>query len=379
MGMGKKFDALFGRSFKASKFKSMANLAVSRIAILKNLRQVKCNQARFDVVQLLEQGHHDRALLRVEIVIKEQNMLDVFQMMESNFNLLIERVNLVEQDRECPGELKEAISSLMYASSRCGEFPELQEIRAVLTSWYGKEFVSRAIDLRNNCGVNLKMVQKLSTRQPNMESKMKVLKQIASENNIVLQLDEASYGVIEETSETSKQQNKPRSSDSTYVLSEEIEKDEFSDSMKSRKKYKDVADAAQAAFESAAYAATAARAAVELSRSNHPQDPGNQKSFNNQGSEASDNDESWKLESRTHEIRELKDSDSDSAEDEQTKDLATANSTKHIPPIIQAGVKDSGHGYLEENTVQGSAIETSRYSILEKKPFSVRTRGLRGY
>ena len=57
----------------------------------------------------------------------------------------------------CPDELKEAISSLLYAASRCGEFPELQEIRAVLTSRFGKEFASNAIELRNNCGVNHKV------------------------------------------------------------------------------------------------------------------------------------------------------------------------------------------------------------------------------
>lgn len=56
--------------------------------------------------------------------------------------------------RECPTELKEAISTLLFAASRCGEFPELQEIRALVTSRYGKEFVNRAIELRNNCGVN---------------------------------------------------------------------------------------------------------------------------------------------------------------------------------------------------------------------------------
>lgn len=56
--------------------------------------------------------------------------------------------------RECPDELKEAASGLVYAASRCGEFPELQEIRAVLTSRFGKEFAARAIELRNNCGVH---------------------------------------------------------------------------------------------------------------------------------------------------------------------------------------------------------------------------------
>ena len=63
--MGKKLDALLGRTFKPSKFKSLINLAISRLAVLKNQRLVRCNQARSDIVQLLELGHHDRALLRV--------------------------------------------------------------------------------------------------------------------------------------------------------------------------------------------------------------------------------------------------------------------------------------------------------------------------
>ena len=57
----------------------------------------------------------------------------------------------------CPDELKEAISGLLYASTRCGEFPELQEICAAFTSRYGKEFVASAIELRNHCRVNPKV------------------------------------------------------------------------------------------------------------------------------------------------------------------------------------------------------------------------------
>lgn len=59
--------------------------------------------------------------------------------------------------RECPDELEEAISGIIYAASRCGDFPELQEIRAVFTSRYGKEFADRAVELRNNCRVNHKV------------------------------------------------------------------------------------------------------------------------------------------------------------------------------------------------------------------------------
>ncbi|KAM7464357.1 hypothetical protein LguiA_032478 [Lonicera macranthoides] len=258
--MGKRLDALLGRRLKTSKLKPTVDLAVSRLAVLNKQRQARLSVARSDVIQLLNLGHHEPALLRVEQVIKEQNLLDVFSMIEGYCHLLIEMVNLIEQAKVCPDELKEAISSLLYTSTRCGELPELQEIRAIFTSRFGKEFAASAIELWNNCGVNPKIIQKLSTKQPSLDTRLKVLQEIASTNGIILQIDQTSQ-VITAPKADPKEDNSP-------ILIEEIEEvDGFSNSMKGRRKYRDVADAAQAAFESAAYAAAAARAAVELSRS----------------------------------------------------------------------------------------------------------------
>ncbi|CAK7344387.1 unnamed protein product [Dovyalis caffra] len=188
--MGKKLDALFGRKFKTSKFSTLAKLAVSRISILKNQRQVRLSQAKSDVIQLLNLGQQERAVLRIEHVIKDQNMVDAFVMMEDYLHFLIDRVVLLETNKECPDELKEAISSLIFASSRCGEFPELQEIRGIFVSRFGKEIAARAVELRSNCGVNPKIIQKFATRQPSLESRKKLLKDIASENGIILHLEE---------------------------------------------------------------------------------------------------------------------------------------------------------------------------------------------
>lgn len=60
--------------------------------------------------------------------------------------------------RVCPDELDEAISSLMYAATKCGEFPELQKIRSILTSWFGNEFAVQAIELSNKTGSNRKVI-----------------------------------------------------------------------------------------------------------------------------------------------------------------------------------------------------------------------------
>ncbi|KAL1807762.1 hypothetical protein ACET3Z_024752 [Daucus carota] len=299
--MGKKIDALLGRTFKVSKFKPAINLAISRIYVLKNQRRARMSVAQSDVIELLKLGQNKRALIRVEQVIKEQNMLDVFVIIEGYCHLLIERLNLVEKEKGCPEELEEAVSSLIYASTRCGEFPELQEIRAMFTSCFGREFTARAVDLRNNCRVDSKVVAKLSTRRPDLESRMKVLKEIASENDIRLQDEEESSITTENNFNANSKQNQPKSDqqNKTGAKLEEIslgslenkeEVEGFSHSMKGKTKYRDVAHAAQAAFESAACAADAARAAVELSQS-ESHDPDDQippSSHLNKGSKTAD-------------------------------------------------------------------------------------------
>ncbi|XP_009148526.1 uncharacterized protein LOC103871942 isoform X1 [Brassica rapa] len=262
--MGKKLDALLGRTFKTKKFKALLNLALTRLSILKNQRQVRCSQATSDVTELLKLGQHENAYHRVDQVIKDQNTLDVLFFIHGYFTLLLDRVHLFEHNRDCPDELLEAVSSLLFAASRIGEFPELQEIRNVLVSRFGKDIAARSIELRSNCGVNPKIIQKLSTRHPPREVRMKVLKEIAAENNIVLKLEEAS-------STSTEGQGQGQSDVSKAKLTSEVGEDEIgegyglSDLVKrGKQKYKDVADAAQAAFESAAHAAVAARAAVEL-------------------------------------------------------------------------------------------------------------------
>lgn len=125
------------------------------------------------------------------------------------------------------------------------------------------------------------MIQKLSPRQSNLETRMKILHEIAAENGTVLKLDDSSL-VIKEVTKLVKLPNfKSKNLKNIITLLIQVDEESpkgvlddeivevlsFNESRTGKKKYKDVEDAAQAAFESAAYAAAAARAAVELSRS----------------------------------------------------------------------------------------------------------------
>ncbi|KAL0395962.1 UNVERIFIED_CONTAM: ist1 [Sesamum calycinum] len=276
--MGKKLNYLLHRSSKTEKLKMLTSLAVSRISILKNIHSVRCSQAQSDVIQLLQLGQQERALLRVEHVIKEEHMLDAFVLVGNYCHILGERTEMIKNIRECPDELKEVISSLIFAASRCGDFPELQEIRAFFTSKFGKHFATSVVELRNNCGVSPKIIQRLSTRQASLESRWNLLKQLAKHNGITLQLDHEPFIPSQkEESEVEQLQmhasNGSRAFRKTEVIplhkdlhEATIGHETWSESVKGTQAYRDVAAAAEDAFESAAYAAAAARAAVKLSK-----------------------------------------------------------------------------------------------------------------
>lgn len=56
--------------------------------------------------------------------------------------------------RICPIDLKEAITSIVFASPRCGDVPELVDARKHFTEKYGKDFTTAAMELRPQCGVS---------------------------------------------------------------------------------------------------------------------------------------------------------------------------------------------------------------------------------
>ncbi|OEL26977.1 Chromatin remodeling protein EBS [Dichanthelium oligosanthes] len=136
---------------------TVLGLAVTRLGVVRGHCQVRCAQARGDVEQLLRQGHADCALGRAEHVVREQNALNVLADIEAYYGLIVERAALVDVHRECPKELWEAAPGLVYAAARCGDLQELQEVRGILTSMFGREFVFAASELRSGCGINSKV------------------------------------------------------------------------------------------------------------------------------------------------------------------------------------------------------------------------------
>ncbi|XP_023544297.1 IST1-like protein [Cucurbita pepo subsp. pepo] len=180
----KQFISLLRRGFNSSKCKTAAKMAVARIKLLRNKREAAVKQMRRDIALLLQSGQDATARIRVEHVIREQNVLAANEIIELFSELVVARLSIIAKQRECPADLKEGVASLIFAAPRCSEIPELSALTNVFEKKYGKDFVSAATDLRPNCGVNRLLIDKLSVRTPAGEVKLKIMKEIAMEHQI---------------------------------------------------------------------------------------------------------------------------------------------------------------------------------------------------
>lgn len=177
-------DLLLGKAFSGAKCKTLLKLTISRIKLLRNKREIQLNQMKKEIAQFLQAGQEATARIRVEHIIREQNVLAAYEIVELFSELLVVRLPIIEAQREPPIDLQEAIASLIFAAPRCSDLPELIHIRNLFVAKYGKEFVAAAAELRPDCGVNRQIIEKLSVRAPDAEIKLKTMKEIAEENGV---------------------------------------------------------------------------------------------------------------------------------------------------------------------------------------------------
>ncbi|KAM1759776.1 hypothetical protein ACFX12_002727 [Malus domestica] len=177
-------DSFFNKGFKAVKCKTLLKLTTPRIKLLRNRREIQIKQMRRDIAKLLETGQEATARIRVEHIIREENMMAAHEILELFCELIAVRLPIIESQRECPIDLKEAISSVCFAAPRCADLPELLQVQMLFAAKYGKEFVAAATELIPDCGVNRQLIELLSVRPPSPEKKLKLLKEIAEEHGL---------------------------------------------------------------------------------------------------------------------------------------------------------------------------------------------------
>jgi vacuolar protein sorting-associated protein IST1 len=139
-------------------------MGVQRIQIANNKKLTSVKHQKKEVATLLGEKKDEKARIRVEHIIRDDFLIEAYEMIELLCELLHERIRQVTTGKQCPDDLKETIYSLVWAASNC-EITELQEVKKHLVRKYGAEFF-KVVEENPAEVVNMRLFNKLSYRPP---------------------------------------------------------------------------------------------------------------------------------------------------------------------------------------------------------------------
>lgn len=167
-------DGLLGRGF-AFKCKSLIKLTVTRIDAIKRRRNAAQTFLKKDIADLLASGLDVNAYKRAEGFLAELGISSCYDFILQLCECILSHLSVMEKQRECPEECREAVSTLMFAAARFSDLPELRELRHIFQDRYGSSVEHF---------VNQEFVAKSASKPPSLENKIKLIQEIASEFTI---------------------------------------------------------------------------------------------------------------------------------------------------------------------------------------------------
>lgn len=137
-------------------------MAVHRFQISANKKTAILKQQMREIAVMLSEDppREELAQIRAEGLIREDNAVEAYEILQLSCELLAERIKLIGSAKDCPPDLVSSISTLIWAADRV-DIPELTTVRKQFKAKYGKKFEEDAV---NNVGgiLNERVVSKLS-------------------------------------------------------------------------------------------------------------------------------------------------------------------------------------------------------------------------
>ncbi|XP_071724449.1 uncharacterized protein [Rutidosis leptorrhynchoides] len=162
----------------------MIKKARCRLKLLMNKRSSIVKHLRQDVALLIRDGHQECALKRAELLFKDENTMTAYELLDNFCEFIISNLSTIRKKREFSDDINEAVSTLIYASARCADMPELREIRKLFGERCGQDFAVAAIELLPGNLVNDQVKDRLSVNSVPDHVKYNLVYEIAKNHGI---------------------------------------------------------------------------------------------------------------------------------------------------------------------------------------------------
>ncbi|KAK4714766.1 hypothetical protein R3W88_020673 [Solanum pinnatisectum] len=145
-----------------SKCKKVIKQLKARLVIQRKRRNSIIKQLREDISQLLQIGLHHLALARVEQLYRDECRLSAYNQLEIFCDCISMNLRDISTNSKLSDDVQEALSSMIFAASRCGELPELHSLRNLFKQQFGQSFDRLNVELLPGNMVNSETKQYLT-------------------------------------------------------------------------------------------------------------------------------------------------------------------------------------------------------------------------
>ncbi|KAL7154827.1 hypothetical protein ABFS83_03G029600 [Erythranthe nasuta] len=108
----------------------------------------------------------------------DESWVQIYDLLDHFSEFILLNFRYIRKHRNCPNDINEAISTLIFSSARFGQLPELVSIRKLFGERYGDKFVTTAIELLPGNLVNSQIKEKLYIKKVSDDAKYKLLDEI---------------------------------------------------------------------------------------------------------------------------------------------------------------------------------------------------------
>ena len=175
---------MFSSGPNYTKLKTHLRLAINRLKLLEKKKTELAQKARKEIADYLASGKVERARIRVEHIIREDYLVESFEVVEMYCDLLLARFGLLQQMKTLDEGLAEAISSILWVAPRIqSDVQEMSVITDQFTAKYGRQYVDACREDAVG-SISEKLKHKMSVQAPPKLLVEKYLIEIAKNYNI---------------------------------------------------------------------------------------------------------------------------------------------------------------------------------------------------
>ena len=133
--------------FDGNKVKVNLKMLLNRLNLLTTKKSNLAKAEKRKVAMLLRDDKEANARILVEHIIREDYLLESYEMIRQYAELLIARLNVMITEPELKPEIAEGVCALLYSGWLMGsEIAELQTLLVLFTAKYGKVYAQEVVE-----------------------------------------------------------------------------------------------------------------------------------------------------------------------------------------------------------------------------------------